>query len=68
MNDSIKRPAAVRKALLAALDPAKGLRRNRKRDQTSDGLGLAIKRDLLQRAVQEDPNPDAFEQWLLQCT
>ena len=38
------RPAEVCKALLAALDAADGRRRKRKRDQTPDGIGLAIKR------------------------
>jgi hypothetical protein len=66
MSHSIIRPAALCAALLAALDAAEGLRRNRKRDQTPDAIGLAIKRDLLQRAVQEDPNPERFEEWLLQ--
>jgi hypothetical protein len=61
------RPAEICGALLAALEAAEGRRRNRKRDQTPDGIGLAIKRDLLQRAVQDDPNPEAFEEWLLQC-
>jgi hypothetical protein len=61
------RPADVCRALLAALEAAEGRRRSRKRDQTPDGIGLAIKRDLLQRAVQDDPNPEAFEEWLLQC-
>ena len=59
------RPAEVCRALLAALDSAEGRRRKRKRDQTPDAFGLAIKRDLLQRAVADDPSPDAFEQWLL---
>lgn len=67
MRHSIIRPAAICAALLAALDAAEGLRRNRKRDQTPDGIGLAIKRELLQRAVQDDPNPEAFEEWLLHC-
>lgn len=62
------RPAEVCGALLAALEAAEGRRRSRKRDQTPDGIGLAIKRDLLQRAVHDDPNPEAFEQWLLQCS
>jgi hypothetical protein len=59
------RPADVCKALLAALEASEGRRRNRKRDQTPDAIGLAIKRDLLERAVEEDPNPEAFEEWLL---
>ena len=30
-------------------------------------IGLAIKRELLERAVRDDPDPEAFEEWLLQC-
>ena len=59
------RPADVCRALLAALEASEGRRRSRKRDQTPDALGLALKRDLLQRAVQEEPPADAFEEWLL---
>ncbi len=59
------RPADVCRALLAALEAAEGRRRNRKRDQTADTFGLAVKRDLLKRVVDEDPPPDAFEEWLL---
>jgi hypothetical protein len=59
------RPCEVCRALLAALSAAEGRRRNRKRDQTADAFGLAVKRDLLERAVDEDPSPDAFEEWLL---
>ena len=58
-------PAEVCQALLAALDAADGRRRKRKRDQTPDSIGLSIKRSLLERAVQDDPNPEAFEEWLL---
>ena len=66
MNPSTIHPAAVCQALLAALDAAEGLRRNRKRDQTPDGIGLSIKRDLLQRVISENPPPEAFEEWLLE--
>jgi hypothetical protein len=59
------RPAEVCRALLAALQAADGRRRSRKRDQTPDAIGLSIKRSLLARAVQDDPDPDAFEEWLL---
>ena len=58
------RPSDVCRALLAALDASEGRRRNRKRDQTADAFGLAVKRDLLQRVVDEDPPPQAFEEWL----
>jgi hypothetical protein len=60
------RPAQVCKALLAALEASEGRNRKRKRDQKPDTIGLAIKRALLSRAVQDDPNPEAFEEWLLQ--
>ena len=59
------RPADVCRALLAALEAAEGRRRKRKRDQTPDAFGLAVKRALLQRAVEDDPQPEAFEEWLL---
>ena len=59
------RPADVCRALLSALDASDGRRRQRKRDQTADAIGLAVKRTLLERAVADDPTPDAFEQWLL---
>jgi hypothetical protein len=59
------RPAEVCRALLAALEAAEGRRRKRKRDQTPDAFGLAVKRDLLQRVVHDDPAPEAFEAWLL---
>ena len=64
---SSARPAEICGALLAALEAAEGRRRSRKRDQTPDGIGLAIKRDILKRTVEDDPDPDAFEGWLLHC-
>jgi len=51
--------------LLAALEGAEGQRRKRKRDQTPDAIGLAVKRALLERVVEDDPEPEAFEKWLL---
>jgi hypothetical protein len=60
------RPADVCKALLAALEASEGRRRQRKRDQTPDTIGLSIKRSLLERVVQDDPDADRFEEWLLQ--
>lgn len=59
------RPADLCRMLLAALEAAEGRRKRRKRDQTPDGIGLAIKRALLEAAVTDDPAPDAFEGWLL---
>ena len=57
-------PADVCRALLAALEASEGRRRKRKRDQTPDAFGLAVKRDLLRQAVEDDPRPEAFEEWL----
>ena len=59
------RPAQVCQALLAALAASEGQRKRRKRDQTPDAIGLAVKRELLERAVEADPDPEAFEAWLL---
>jgi hypothetical protein len=64
-HSDVFRPADVCRALLVALEASEGRRRQRKRDQTPDAIGLGIKRDLLQRAVEDDPAPDAFEAWLL---
>ena len=65
MNQSTLRPAKMCKALLAALEASEGRRRRRKRDQTPDGIGLTFKRELLERTVSEDPEPEAFEEWLV---
>jgi hypothetical protein len=65
MNQSTLRPAEVCKALLAALEASEGRRRRRKRDQTPDGIGLTFKRELLEQTVRDDPEPEAFEEWLL---
>lgn len=59
------RPARVCTALLAALDASDGRRRARKRDQTPDSVGLALRRELLVQVARDDPEPHAFEQWLL---
>jgi hypothetical protein len=62
------RPAEVCRGLLAALEAAEGRRLRRKRDTKPDAIGLGLKRDLLVQAVRDDPEPDAFEGWLLeQC-
>jgi hypothetical protein len=59
------RPADVCRALLAALEAAEGRRKRRKRDQTPDAIGLAVKREVLERVVEDDPDPELFEGWLL---
>jgi hypothetical protein len=64
-ESSTFRPADVCRALLAALEASEGRQRKRKRDQTPDAFGLEVKRALLQRAIDDDPQPEAFEEWLL---
>ncbi|MEO8090742.1 MAG: hypothetical protein ABI703_10635, partial [Gemmatimonadales bacterium] len=60
------RPAEICRRLLAALDASEGRRRRRKRNTTPDSIGMAIKRRLLEETVRDDPDPDAFEGWLLE--
>ena len=59
------RPAHVCTALLSALNASDGRSRARKRDQTPDSIGLALRRKLLEQVARDDPEPQAFEQWLL---
>jgi hypothetical protein len=58
-------PGMFCRLLLKALEAAEGQTRRRKRDQAPDRLGLTIKRDLLERAAEADPDADAFEGWLV---
>ena len=58
------RPAHFCRELLDAFEASDGRRRRRKRDTTPDAIGLAIKRGLLEAAIAEDPEPEAFEDWL----
>ena len=60
------RPGAFCDFLLQALEAAEGQTRRRKRDQSPDKLGLSIKRELLERAAAADPEPAAFEGWLIE--
>jgi hypothetical protein len=60
------RPADFCHQLLATLEASDGRRRRRKRNTTPDAIGMGLKRDLLERAIHEDPEPQAFEAWLLQ--
>src|SRR5215210_116054 len=59
------RPAEICSRLLAALDASEGRRRRRKRNTTPDSIGMAIKRSILEETVRQDPDPDAYEGWLL---
>jgi hypothetical protein len=61
------RPADVCSRLLAALDASEGRRRRRKRNTEPDAIGLSLKRTLLEQTVRQDPEPDSYEGWLLEC-
>ena len=63
---STLRPAAVCRHLLATLDASEGRRKRRKRNTTPDAIGLTMRRHLLEGTIQDDPDPIAFESWLLQ--
>jgi hypothetical protein len=67
-EDRPPRPADLCRHLLAALDASEGRRRRRKRNTEPDAIGMAIKRGLLEDAVNEDPDAEAFEGWLLDRT
>src|SRR5437016_1637346 len=60
------RPGEFCRHLLNALDASDGRSKRRKRDQTPDTIGLGLKRALLERAAEEDPEPEDFEGWLIQ--
>jgi hypothetical protein len=62
---ALLRPSDFSRALLQAIEASEGRRKRRKRDTTPDAIGLNIKRDLLNRAITDDPAPEAFEAWLL---
>jgi hypothetical protein len=51
--------------LLAAVEASEGRRKRRQRNTTPDAIGLGIKRQLLERAVSDDPEPAGFEEWLM---
>lgn len=63
---SALRPAAFCEEVLVSLDASEGRRKRRKRDTSADAIGLEIKRDLLEQAIRDDPEPDDFEGWLLE--
>ena len=61
---TILRPATVCQQLVQATEATEGRRKRRKRNTTPDALGMEVKRELLEAAVAEDPDPDDFEAWL----
>jgi len=59
------RPGVLCGELLMALEASDGRRKRRARDTTPDSIGMRIKRELLEEIVQADPEPAAFEAWLV---
>lgn len=64
----VLRPGEFSRLALLTLVASEGRRKRRKRDTTPDAIGLGIKRELLERAAEADPEPSAFESWLLAQT
>lgn len=60
------RPADFCRQLLATLEASDGHRKRRKRDTTPDAIGMAIKLQLMERAVRENLEPETFEHWLIE--
>lgn len=60
------RPGQLCGELLMALEASEGRRKRRARDTTPDAIGMRIKRGLLEEIVQADPDPAAFEAWLVE--
>lgn len=59
-------PATFCAELIETIEASEGRRRRRKRNTTPDSIGLAMKRGLLERAIQEAPQTDGFEEWLFE--
>jgi hypothetical protein len=62
----VLRPGQLCRELIAALEASEGRRKRRVRDTTPDAIGLQLKRELLEQVVRADPDPEDFEEWLLQ--
>ena len=60
------RPGQFCQFLLRTLEASEAQTRRRKRDQTPDHIGLAMRRVLLEHVVAIDPDEDQFEQALLE--
>jgi hypothetical protein len=60
------RPAEHCHQALEAIRVSEERRKRRKRDTGPDMAGMSIKRELLEKAIKADPEPDEFEAWLLE--
>jgi hypothetical protein len=63
-SHAVPRPAVICAQLLQAMGATEGRRQRRKRNTTPDALGMEIERGLLEAAIADDPDPEAFEDWL----
>ncbi|HEX6133301.1 MAG TPA: hypothetical protein VFZ24_05045 [Longimicrobiales bacterium] len=59
-------PETFCRELIAALEASEGRRRRRNRNTTPDAIGLALKRELLEQAIEAAPEADEFEGWLFE--
>jgi hypothetical protein len=60
------RPGEFCQFLLRTLEASEAQTRRRKRDQTPDHIGLAMRRMLLEHVIAIDPDEDQFERALLE--
>lgn len=60
------RPAEYCQQALEIIELSEERRRNRKRDTGPDRIGMDIKQELLADAMKADPDPEQFEEWLLE--
>ena len=60
------RPAEYCRQALEVIELSEERRKRRKRDTGADRLGMDIKQELLSGAIEADPDPDRFEEWLLE--
>jgi hypothetical protein len=66
IETNVLRPGVFCRELLVALEASEGRRRRRKRDTRPDAIGLGMKQQLLEDALAADPEPEGFEEWLLE--
>lgn len=65
-NKHILHPVQYCSYALQAIEVSEERRKRRKRDTGPDVIGMDIKRDLLRKAIEDKPEPDQFEAWLME--
>lgn len=51
---------------LQAIEVSEERRKRRKRDTGPDVIGMGVKRELLRKGAEDRPEPDRFEEWLME--